>query len=245
MQALLHPDEALALLGREFRYRHAGELGDDLGDVLGPDLRRARAAGTPPSLRGLLQLLALGIMLSLQVLAAVELLSGRRIILLALKLAHLRFQLLHVDGPRRRRNLHPRRRLVDEVDGLVGQEAARDVAVRQLGSGDDRLVGDRDLVVRLEGVAKAAQDHDGLRHRRLRHEDRLEAPLQRRILLDVLLVFVEGRGADQVQLAAGEGRLEHVGDVEAAFAAALAGADNGVDLVDEQDEAVLHLRRPP
>jgi len=75
MQALLHLDEALALLGREFRYRHPGELGDHLGNVLGPDLRRARAACTPPSLAGFLQLLALGIMLSLRVLAAVKLLS--------------------------------------------------------------------------------------------------------------------------------------------------------------------------
>ena len=145
-------------------------------------------------------------------------------------------------GPRRRRDLHPRRRLVDQVDRLVGQEAAGDVAVGQLGRGDDRLVGDRDLVVRLERVAQAAQDHDGLRHRRLRHEHRLEAPLQRRVLLDVLLVLVERGGADQVQLAAGERRLEHVGDVEPALAAALAGADDGVDLVDEQDQLSCSLR---
>jgi hypothetical protein len=104
-----------------------------------------------------------------------------------------------------------------------------------------------DLVVRLERVAQAAQDHDGLRDGRLRHQHRLEAPLERRVLLDVLLVFVERGRADEVQLAAGERRLERVGDVEPAFAAALAGADDGVDLVDEQDHrrscsAVTSLR---
>ena len=43
----------------------------------------------------------------------------------------------------------------------------------------------------------------------------------------------------RLQLAAGERRLERVGDVEPALAAALAGADDGVDLVDEQHHAVL------
>ena len=40
------------------------------------------------------------------------------------------------------------RRLVDQVDRLVGQEAVGDVAVRELGRGDDRRVGDLDAVVR-------------------------------------------------------------------------------------------------
>ena len=152
---------------------------------------------------------------------------------------HLGLEVLHVDRARRRRDLHPRRRLVDEVDRLVGQEAPGDVAVGELSRGDDRLVGDRHLVVRLERVAQAAQDHDRLRDRRLRHQHRLEAPLERRVLLDVLLVLVQRRRADEVELAAGERRLERVGDVEPAFAAALAGADDGVDLVDEQHHAVL------
>jgi len=37
---------------------------------------------------------------------------------------------------------------------LVRQKARGDVAVRQLGGGDDRILGDADLVVRLEGVAR-------------------------------------------------------------------------------------------
>ena len=108
-----------------------------------------------------------------------------------------RFQLLHVDGPGSGRNFHARRGLVDQVDGLVGQEAAGDVAVGKLRRGDDRLVGDRHLVMRLQGIAQATENHDRLRNRRLRHEHRLEAPLQCRVLLDVFLVLVQRRRADR------------------------------------------------
>jgi hypothetical protein len=41
----------------------------------------------------------------------------------------------------------PARRLVDEVDRLVGQEAVRDVAVRQHGRGHERAVLDADAVI--------------------------------------------------------------------------------------------------
>ena len=49
-----------------------------------------------------------------------------------------------------------RRRLVDQVDRLVGQEAVGDVAVAQRGGRDQRRVGDRDLVVRLVALLQAA-----------------------------------------------------------------------------------------
>ena len=68
----------------------------------------------------------------------------------------------------------------------------------------------------------------------------LEAALERGILLDVLAVFVERGGADAVQLAARERGLEHVAGVHGAFG--LAGADDGVQLVDEQDDLAFLLR---
>ena len=70
--------------------------------------------------------------------------------------------------------------------------------------------------------------------RRLVDEHRLEAPFQGGVLLDVLAVLVERGGADAVQLAAGQHRLEQVAGVHRAFG--LAGADDGVQLVDEQDD---------
>ena len=77
----------------------------------------------------------------------------------------------------------------------------------------------------------------------LAHQHRLEAPLERRVLLDVLAVLVERRGADDVQLAPGERRLEHVARVHRAFGRA--GADDGVQLVDEGDELALRSRSAP
>ena len=68
-------------------------------------------------------------------------------------------------------------------------------------------------------------------------EHRLEAPGQRRVLLDVLAVLVERGGADAVQLAARQRGLEHVGGVHRALG--LAGADQRVQLVDEQDDLAL------
>ena len=86
-----------------------------------------------------------------------------------------------------------------------------------------------DLVLFLE----PAQDRDCFLHRWLVNEDRLKSPRQRRVFFDVLAVFVERRRADAVQLAASERRLKHVGRIHRAFR--LAGTDQGVQLVNEQD----------
>ena len=130
--------------------------------------------------------------------------------------------------------------LVDQVDRLVGQEAVGDVAVREHGRGDQRGVLDAHLVVLLVALAQAAQDRDGVLDRRLVDEHRLEAALQRGVLLDVLAVLVERGRADAVQLAAREHRLEHVRGVHRALGRAR--ADDGVQLVDEQDDLALRTR---
>ena len=89
----------------------------------------------------------------------------------------------------------------------------------------------------LVALAQAAQDRDRLLDRRLVDQDRLEAALERGVLLDVLAILVERRGADRVQLAAGEHRLEQVARVHRALGRA--GADDRVELVDEQDRPGL------
>ena len=138
-----------------------------------------------------------------------------------------------------RRRLHAldaqaRAGLVDEVDGLVGQVPVGDVAVGQVGRRDEGLVGDGDPVVRLVAVAQALEDLDGVGDRGLLDLDRLEAPLERRVLLEVLAVLVERGGADGLELAAGEHRLEDRRRVDRALGGP--GPDEGVELVDEQDD---------
>ena len=55
----------------------------------------------------------------------------------------------------------PRRGFVDQIDRLVGEEAVADVAMRERRRGDDRVVGDAHAVVRLVALLEAAQDGDG------------------------------------------------------------------------------------
>ena len=123
--------------------------------------------------------------------------------------------------------------LVDEVDGLVRQVAVGDVADGQIDGGLHRVIRDGHLVMLLVPVTDAEQDLHGLLERGLLDHDRLESPLQGSVTLDVLAVLVEGRGADALEFPAGQRRLEDVRGVDGAFRGA--GADERVQLVDEQD----------
>ena len=89
----------------------------------------------------------------------------------------------------------------------------------------------------LVAALDAAQDRHRVVERRLVDRHRLEAPGQRRVLLDVAAVFL-GRGrADAAQLAARQGRLQHVGGVDRPVDAA--GADQHVQLVDKEDDLAV------
>ncbi len=131
-------------------------------------------------------------------------------------------------------HLQPRRRLVHQIDRLVRQKAVGDVAVRQRRRGDDGAVVDAHAVMQLVFLLQAAQDRDRVLDRRLGDEDRLKTARQRRVLLDMLAVFVERGGADAMQFAARQCGLQQVGGVHRAVR--LAGADQGMHLVDEQDD---------
>ena len=132
---------------------------------------------------------------------------------------------------------------VEQADRLVGQLARRDVAVRQLDRGLDRLVEELHPVVLLQHRwRRRASSAMRLRLVGLVDLHDLEAPGQRRVLLEVLLVLGPGRGGDRAQLAARQRRLEQVGRVAGAGRAA--GADQRVGLVDEQDDR-LRARPSP
>ena len=128
-------------------------------------------------------------------------------------------------------------RLVDQVDGLVGQEAAGEVAVGQHAGRDEGRVLDADAVVDLVALLEPPQDGDGGLDRRLAHVDGLEPALEGGVLLHVLAVLVEGGGADHAQLAPGQHGLEHVGGVHGPLGRAR--PHDGVHLVDEGDDLAL------
>ena len=171
----------------------------------------------------------------------------RRIVLLGLQRLALDLELHDaavdlVERFRLRIDLHPqpRRRLVDEVNRLVGQEAVGDVAVRQGRGRNQRRIGDAHLVVLLVLLLQPAQDRHRVLDGRFLDEHRLEAPRQGGILLDVLAVFVERGRADAVQLAACQSWLQQVGRVHRAVR--LAGAHQRVHFIDEQDDVAVGRR---
>jgi len=106
----------------------------------------------------------------------------------------------------------------------------------------DGFVQDLHAVVLLQWQGDTTHHQDGAFLRRLVHLDDLEAPGQRRVLLDILLVFGPGGRRDRAQRAAGQGGLQQVGGV--ARAGRAAGADQRMCLIDEQDDGLgggLHL----
>ena len=166
----------------------------------------------------------------------VVVLGGGRLVALARETPQIVLERARVVVLRLHPQANARAGLVDQVDRLVGQEAVADVAIGELRGRDDRLVGDAYAVERLVAVLEPAQDLDRLLHRRLAHEHRLEATLERGVALDVLAVLVERGRADHVQLASCQRGLEHVRGVHGALCGPR--ADDRVHLVDEQDQLV-------
>ena len=146
-----------------------------------------------------------------------------------------------VELGRHRVDFHPqlRGRFVDQVDGFVGKEPVADVAMREHGGGNERGILDLHAVMDLVPFAEAAQDADGVLDARLVHRDGLEPAFERRVLLDVFPILVQRGRANRVELAAGEHRLQHVRCIHRSLGRA--GADHGVELVDEEDHLSLRI----
>ena len=130
-------------------------------------------------------------------------------------------------------------RFVDQVNGLVRQLTVGDVAVAEFGRSDNGTVGDGHLVVHFVAFFQATQDGDGVFFARFLYQHFLEAALQGGVFLDELAVLVQRSGAHAVQFATGQGRLEHVACVHGTLA--LAGANHGVQFVDEQNDLAFLL----
>src|ERR671920_1989617 len=184
VQGILHLQETRGLFLGHLLDRDAGPHGDDLGDLIltDGDALLLNLTLSP----GFLELAALGDELALGVPEArslLELLAVDGGLLLGAHGGEFLVYLLVIG--RRGHGLYPHlgRRFVDEVYGLVWQEAVRDVAIAELGGCLERLVGDVYVVVRLVLLAQALEDELGLLDRRLADLDSLEAALQGLVLL--------------------------------------------------------------
>src|SRR6266498_6121925 len=80
---------------------------------------------------------------------------------------------------------------------------------------------------------EAAEYGDGVLHGRLGDVDRLKAPLERRILLDVFLELIERSRADTAQLAARQCGFKHVRGIDGSLCRAC--AHQRMKLVDEEN----------
>src|ERR1700687_385260 len=129
---------------------------------------------------------------------------------------------------------------VDQVDGLVGQEAIRDVAVGMRNREIDGFVGIGNRVKFFVAIFNAEQNLDRVRFVRRRNLHGLEAALEGAVFFDGLAVFTGRSSADALDFAARQSGLQNVGSVERAFRGS--GSDQRVQLVDEND-GILRLHQ--
>ena len=232
MQHILQVEQTFLLALRHFRHRDACPAGDNRRHVV---LRHGQL-----HLRlALVPRFALLVDFGLQAAFLVAQAGGSFVVLmrdgfLLVRQHFLQRQLLLAHVRRRgvRLNAHARTRLVHQVNRLVGQIAVGNVAVRQGDGGFERLVGDVQLMVLFVPFAQTMQDGECLLGRRFTDMHRLEAALQRGILLDVLAVLVERRRADALQFAARQSGFQDIRRVERPFRRTR--ADDGVHFVNEQ-----------
>ena len=128
---------------------------------------------------------------------------------------------------------------VHQVDSLVRQETVGDVTVAQLYGGDDGIVLNPYVVMVLITFLQTTQNGDGAQCIRFVHHDNLEAALQRFVLFEILLIFIEGSGPDAPQFTACQGGFQDVGGIHGTFA--LAGTHQGVDFINEEDNVSFRL----
>ena len=238
-QLVLHPQQSGRLLLGQLEDRDARRGGQHLGDDLFVDLsHHVQVAGLPLRLAfgpGGEQLL----LVVAQPGRPLEVLSVDGGFLLQTDRGHLLVELPQVRWCRHPADPQPGAGLVDQVDGLVRQEAVGDVAVGHLRRGDQRLVGDGHPVVSLIAIPQPTQDVDGVGDGRLGHLNRLETTFQRGVLFDVLAVLVEGGRANGLQFAAGQHRLENAGGIDRALGGSR--AHQSVDLIDKQHDVAAGL----
>mmetsp|Transcript_26776 Transcript_26776/g.58372 ORF Transcript_26776/g.58372 Transcript_26776/m.58372 type:complete len:1072 (-) Transcript_26776:90-3305(-) len=246
VQHLLHLDQALSLIRGHLLNGDAGPLGHNGGNVL---LSHSGAT----ALHGLSLCLALllgtsnhGLDLGLELHLAVTQLAGLLKVLapdcavlllddgleLLVQVACLLRQ-LDVAQP------HPGAGLINQIDGLVGQEAVRDVLGAVLGGSHQGLISVAQLVVSLVALAQTLQNLEGLIDGGLRHVHWLETALQRRVLLNVLAVLIKGGGTNALQLATSQGGLQDVGCINGTLSGT--SSDQGVHLINHQNDVVVLL----
>ena len=136
-------------------------------------------------------------------------------------------------------DLHAGCCLVHQVDGFVRQVPVGQVALRQGHGGVNGLIGDDQPVIGLVPRTQCGQDGFGHGWSGRFQLHRLEATFQGGVLADEFPVFLLGGGAQHLNLPTAQRRFQDVGCINGAFSAA--GADDGVQFVQKEDDAAHPL----
>src|SRR5579884_1006263 len=128
--------------------------------------------------------------------------------------------------------------LVDQVNGLIGHVAIRNIAACHLSCSLDSLIGNGQSMVRLITFADTLENINRLLDGWLTDNNLLEAPLQGSITLDVFAVLIKSGSTDTLQLTASKGRLENICRVNSPFSST--GTNERMYLVNE-DNAVAAI----
>ena len=228
--------QATALALGKRGHRHARSHGHDIGDLTHIDGERAGVELGGPGGLGLGELNLGGLLLLGDLGGLVHVVALGGLLRGGLKLLHAMLGLTHRLGRAIRGDASAGTGLVNEVDGLIGQEAILDVAVGKVRGSLDSTLRIAHMVMLLVARLERGQDLDRVLDARLLDIDGLEATLESRVLGEVLAEFLGRGGADNLEGAAREHGLEHGARVDGALGRT--GTDDGVHLVDKQDDVV-------
>ncbi len=144
------------------------------------------------------------------------------------------FDFLHVRRARHRVDARARASFIHDINRFVRKETPRDIALGKFHRGFERFVSQLCLVVRFVFRPQSFENQNCFFNRGRVDFHRLETALQGCVLFNIFAVFVQRRGADALQFAAAQGRLDDVRGVHRAFGRT--GSDNRVQFVDKQDD---------
>ena len=228
--------QAAALALGERGHRHARGHGHDVGNLGDIDGERAGVELGGPGGLGLGELNLGGLLLLGDLGGLVHVVALGGLLRGGLELLYAMLGLAHRLGRTIRGDASAGTGLVDEVDGLIGQEAILDVAVGKVRGSLDSALRVAHMVVLLVARLKRGQDLDGVLDARLLDIDSLEATLEGWVFGEVLAEFLGRGGANNLEGTACKHGLEHGARVDGALGRT--GTDDGVHLVNKQDDVV-------
>ena len=131
--------------------------------------------------------------------------------------------------------------LVHQINGFIRQKTVVNVTLGEFRCCTQTVLCDRHMMMFFILWAQTAQNLNGLFHARFFYGHRLETALQRCIFFNVLTVFLNGCGTDDLNQSPGQCRFHDIGRIQRTFRAT--GTDDRMQLIDKQNyiSCLLHF----